>query len=108
MISIGYIIHEPKSSACLPQIIGGQVRFPVRINRNGVDVVGVCVGKDAPWRSLNHQLHGAQDGDAESIDGAGVLEQSAVLLQVVAFRSLVSFRHFPELDRLVCKANKSV
>ena len=71
-------------------------------------MVGVCVGKDAPWRSLNHQLHGAQDGDAESIDGAGVLEQSAVLFQVVAFRPLVSLRHFPELDRLVCKANKSV
>ena len=71
-------------------------------------MVGVCVGKDAPWGSLNHQLHGAQDGDAESIDGAGVLEQSAVLFQVVAFRPLVSLRHFPELDRLVCKAKKVI
>lgn len=43
-----------------PEVIGGDERLKVRVDRDGVDVVGVCVAEYTPGCSLNHQIHGLQ------------------------------------------------
>lgn len=46
-----------------PEIVGREVRLPVAVHADGVDVVGVGVSEDPAGRGLHHQLHGLQDGN---------------------------------------------
>lgn len=41
-----------------PQVIGWHVGLVVGVDRDGVDVVGVGVGKHSPGAHLHHQVHG--------------------------------------------------
>lgn len=48
-----------------PQVIRRHVGLVVRVDGDGVDVVGVGVGEHSPRTHLHHQVHGLQDWDLE-------------------------------------------
>ncbi len=43
-----------------PQVIGGHKCFIVAVDRDGVDVVCVRIGKHSPRCGINHEVHGPQ------------------------------------------------
>lgn len=43
-----------------PQVVGGDERLEVRVDRDGVDVVGVCIAENTSGCSLDHQIHRLQ------------------------------------------------
>lgn len=42
------------------KVVGRQVRLVVAVDRDGVDVVSVGVGKNAAGTRLHHQVHGSE------------------------------------------------
>ncbi len=48
-----------------PEIISRQISLAIAIDWDGVDVVGVAVGKDSPRPYLHHQVSGLQDRHLE-------------------------------------------
>ena len=54
--------------------------YLVRVDGDGVDVIGVSIGEYPPRTCLYHQLHGLEDGHPEAGDAARVPHDSAVLL----------------------------
>lgn len=55
---IGYL----KVPQINPQVISRHVGLVVAVDRDGVDVVCVRIGKHSSWGGLHHQVHGSQDG----------------------------------------------
>lgn len=55
------------------QVVGRHVGLAVAVDGDGVDVVGVAIGKDPPRAHLYHQVHGLQHGHlgGEGQVGAG-------------------------------------
>lgn len=45
-----------------PEVVGGDERLKVRVDRDGVDVVGVGIAEHTSGCSLNHQVHRLQHG----------------------------------------------
>ena len=88
-----------------PEIVSGHVGLLVTVDRDGVDVVGVCVGENPAWRRLHHEFHGLELGHAQGGDHARVPSDAIFILQVVTLRTLVTLRHLPQLDCLVYTIN---
>lgn len=51
-----------------PQVISRHVGLIVRVDRDGVDVVGVSVGKYSPGAHLHHKVHRLQHRHLEIKD----------------------------------------
>lgn len=43
-----------------PQVVRWHVGLVIRVDRDGVDVVGVGIGEHPPRANLHHQVHGLQ------------------------------------------------
>ena len=69
--------------------------YLVRVDGDGVDVIGVSIREYPPRAGLHHQLHWSEHRDTQASDGAGVSQQAVVLLQIVALGSLVPLAHLP-------------
>lgn len=69
---MGYIGSQGKDTKTLigylkvpqinPQVISRHVGLVVAVDRYGVDVVRVRIGKHSSWGGLHHQVHRSQDG----------------------------------------------
>lgn len=56
------MIRDFKIPQVYPEVVRGHVGLVVAVDGDGVDVVGVCVGKHPPRSGLHHQVHGPQHG----------------------------------------------
>lgn len=54
------------------EIVGGEIRFLVRVHRNRVYVISVCVGKDSSGGRFDHELHWLDSGNAQGVDARWV------------------------------------
>lgn len=42
------------------QVISGQVGFPITVDRDGVDMIGMTIGEHSSGADLDHQIGGFQ------------------------------------------------
>ena len=54
--------------------------YLVRVDGDGVDVIGVSIGEYPPRTCLYHQLHGLEDRNSQACDGGRISEDAAVFL----------------------------
>ena len=60
------------------QVVRRQVRLTVGVDGDGVDVVGVGVGKHPPRAHLDHQVHGHQHGHLAPDHRGGAAQTGAL------------------------------
>lgn len=91
-----------------PQIVRGQIRLLVRVDRYRVDVVGVSVGKDPTGRCLHHQIHWLYRWHPQRANHTRITYAAVVLPRVVALDPFVPLRNLPELYRFVVRRQQEV
>jgi hypothetical protein len=85
------------------QVIGRDVGLSIRVDRDGVDVVGMGIGVDLSRNSSSDRVVGGHARKAESLCSNGT-RVGSVALGVVVFGNDLDLlvKDFPKLDRLVC------